>query len=59
MGDLVQEIHVGDSAKPLGSRPVQRRDKFSHTEIYLPRLLTLARIFAGALPDFSMKTQNQ
>ena len=49
MGDLVQEIHVGDSAKPLGSRPVQRRDKFSHTEIYLPRLLTLAD---GVLRDF-------
>jgi type III restriction enzyme len=49
MGDLVREIRVGDIPKPLGSRPVQRRDKFSHTEIYLPRLLTLAE---GALRDF-------
>lgn len=42
MGDLVREIRVGDSAKPVVTRPIQRRDKFSHTEIYLPRLLTLA-----------------
>ena len=49
MGDLVREIRVGDSAQPMGSRPVQRRDKFLHTEIYLPRLLTLAE---GQLRDF-------
>lgn len=51
MGDLVREIRVGDgdNAKPLGARPIQRRDKFSHTEIYLPRLLTLAD---GELRDF-------
>lgn len=49
MGDLVLEIHVGESAKPVGSRPIQRREKFSHTEIYLPKLLTLAD---GQLRDF-------
>ncbi|MBH2018028.1 MAG: DEAD/DEAH box helicase family protein [Burkholderiales bacterium] len=54
MGDLVRQIHVSDAegdggAKPLGARPVQRREKFSHTEIYLPRLLTLAD---GQLRDF-------
>lgn len=53
MGDLVRKICVsdgaGDSPKPLGARPVQRRDKFSHTEIYLPKLLTLAD---GQLRDF-------
>ena len=49
MGDLVREIRVGDSAKPVVTRPIQRRDKFSHTEIYLPRLLTLAD---GELRDF-------
>lgn len=49
MGDLVREIRVGDSAKPVVTRPIKRRDKFSHTEIYLPRLLTLAD---GELRDF-------
>ena len=49
MGDLVREIRVGDSAKPVVTRPIQRRDKFSHTEIYLPKLLTLAD---GKLRDF-------
>lgn len=49
MGDLVRQICVGDSAKPVVTRPIQRRDKFSHTEIYLPRLLTLAD---GGLRDF-------
>ena len=54
MGDLVRQIHVSDAegdagAKPLGARPVQRREKFSHTEIYLPKLLTMAD---GQLRDF-------
>ena len=49
MGDLVRQICVGDSAKPVVTRPIQRRDRFSHTEIYLPRLLTLAD---GELRDF-------
>ncbi|CAN5458103.1 hypothetical protein BH10PSE16_BH10PSE16_23970 [soil metagenome] len=51
MGDLVREIRLGDgdSAKPVGARPIQRREKFSHTEIYLPKLLTLAD---GQLRDF-------
>lgn len=51
MGDLVREIRVGEggSHQRPGARPVQRRDKFSHTEIYLPRLLTLAE---GQLRDF-------
>lgn len=49
MGDLVREIRVGESAKPVGSRAIQRRGKFSHTEIYLPRLLTLAE---GQVRDF-------
>lgn len=49
MGDLVREIRVGDSARPVAARPIQRREKFSRTEIYLPKLLTLAD---GQLRDF-------
>ncbi len=49
LGDLVREIRVAESAKPVGSRPIQRRAEFSHTEIYLPRLLTLVD---GQLRDF-------
>lgn len=51
MGDLVREIRVGDSdsSKPVAARRIQRREKFSHTEIYLPKLLTLAD---GRLREF-------
>ena len=49
MGDLVREIRMGDSGKGPSARPVPRREKFARTEIYLPRLLTLAD---GQLRDF-------
>ncbi|MDP2784113.1 MAG: DEAD/DEAH box helicase family protein [Sulfurimicrobium sp.] len=42
MGDLVKEIRIGDNAKGPGARPVQRREKFARTEIFLPLLLRVA-----------------
>lgn len=39
LGDLVKEIHQGDSSKGKGSRKIQRREKFFKTEIFMPLVL--------------------
>ncbi|MDD5388491.1 MAG: DEAD/DEAH box helicase family protein [Gallionellaceae bacterium] len=42
MGDLVKEIRTTDGNTPSRPRPVQRRNPFAKTEIYLPLVLRVA-----------------
>lgn len=42
MGDLVKEIRTSDQNAPAGPRPVQRRNTFAKTEIFLPLVLRVA-----------------